>query len=260
MLKKVAVVGAVGLLSAAVLSQTKLGHVAATWVDRAQHHLESTVSPDDEIRRIKEEVGNLDKDIKKALGAYAEETVDARDIAKRVKELKVQVEKSRAAVEARGKMVKDSSEGKPVKWDGRDVTYSRAKELLLAEVSAHKNLDRQLKDSETMLAVRERTRTMAEQHLEALKTQKSELETAVVELEADIKLAKIEQVESKYQNDGSRMADVKDSLARLRKRIEVQRETLAVTKRYTPSAAENRSVDEIMADLDAKVADQVGKK
>ena len=40
----------------------------------------------------------------------------------------------------------------------------------------------------------------------------------------------------------------------------MQRETLAVTKRYTPSAAENRSVDEIMADLDAKVADQVGKK
>ena len=61
-----------------------------------------------------------------------------------------------------------------------------------------------------MLAVRERTRDLAEQHLQALITQKAELEAAVIELEADIKLAKIEQVESKYQNDGTRMAEVKE--------------------------------------------------
>ena len=103
-----------------------------------------------------------------------------------------------------------------------------------------------------MFAVRERTRDLAEQHLQALISQKSELEAAVVELEADIKLAKIEQVQSKYQNDGTRMAEVKDSLAKLRMRIEVQREKLALSKQYDKSSVENKSVEEILAELDSK--------
>ena len=83
-------------------------------------------------------------------------------------------------------------------------------------------------------------------------TQKAELETAVTELDSDIKVAKIEQVESKYQNDGSRMAEVKERLAKLRKRIEIQREKLALAKQYDGSSVENKSVNEIMAELDAK--------
>ena len=110
-----------------------------------------------------------------------------------------------------------------------------------------------------MQAVRERTRDLAEQHLQALVTQKSELEAAVTELEADVKLAKIEQVQSKYQNDGSKMADVKERLTGLRKRIEVQREKLNLAKQYDKSAVENKSVDEIMAELDTKGTEQVKK-
>ena len=84
-------------------------------------------------------------------------------------------------------------------------------------------------------------------------TQKAELETAVTELDADIKIAKIEQVESKYQNDGTRMAEVKERLAKLRKRIEIQREKLRAGQAVRhQSSVENKSVDEIMAELDAK--------
>jgi hypothetical protein len=50
------------------------------------------------------------------------------------------------------------------------------------------------------------------------------------------------------------MAEVKESLAKLKKRIEVQREKLALAKQYEPSSVENKSVDEIMAELNAKDA------
>ena len=85
-----------------------------------------------------------------------------------------------------------------------------------------------------------------------LVTQKSELEAAVTELDADIKLAKIEQVQSKYQNDGTKMADVKERLTNLRKRIEIQREKLNLAKQIEKTGVENKSVDEIMAELDSK--------
>jgi len=252
MFKKVAIVGAAGLLAAAVLTQTHVGGYLRHQFDRADKYLENQVPPEEEVARIKVEVAGLDKDIDRARGSVAEERVEAKLVKGRVEEKRTQVENSRAIVEARGKMLKDAAQNKLVKWDSREVSYDRAKELLQSQVKAHKTLEGELKALETMVAVRERTRDLAEQHLQALVTQKSELEAAVTELEADIKMAKIEQVQSKYQNDGTRMAEVKESLAKLKKRIEVQREKLNLAKQYEKTGVENKSVDEIMAELDAK--------
>ena len=58
----------------------------------------------------------------------------------------------------------------------------------------------------------------------------------MTEVEANIKLAKIEQVESKYQNDGTRMAQVKKDLAELQKKLDIQRETLILSKKISPKA------------------------
>lgn len=258
MLKKVAVVGAAGLLAAAVLTQTKVGNIAWGWVDRAERHLDSKVKPEEEIRRIKTEVAKLDKDVDRAKGALAEETVEAKYLAKKVEDHRTSVEASRKAVEARrGAFKGDES---TVKWDGRTVHISVAKDLLSREIATHKARETELKSLESMLAVRERSRTMAEQHLQALVSQKAELESDVTSLEADIKLAKIEQVESRYQNDGTRMAKVKSDLNELRKRIEIQREKLALSRKVDPKSVENKSVDEIFAELDKAGSELLGRK
>jgi peptidoglycan hydrolase CwlO-like protein len=253
MLKKVAIVGAAGLLTAAVLTQTKVGSYVCHQFHRADSYLESKIPPEEELRQIKQEVAALDKDIDKARGSVAEERYEAKALRSQVDSKKTQVENSRAIVEARGKMLKEASNGKLVKWDSREISFDKAKELLQAQVNTHKTLENELTALTRMQGVRERTRDLAEQHLQALTTQKTELEAAVTEMEADIKVAKIEQVESKYQNDGSRMAEVKERLAKLKKRIEIQREKLALAKQYEGrSSTENKSVDEIMAELDSK--------
>jgi len=252
MLKKVAIVGAAGLLIAAVLTQTHAGSYLRHHLDRADKYLESQVPPEEEVARIKTEVANLDKDIDKARGSVAEERVEAKLLKSRVAEKQTQVTNSRAAVEALAKTIKDSGSSKLIKFDSREMPFDRAKEVLQNKVTAHKSLESELKSLETMVAVRERTRDLAEEHLQALVTQKGELEAAVTELEADIKVAKIEQVRSKYQSDGSRMADVKESMAKLKKRIEITRAKLELAKQYDKAGVENKSVEEIMAELDAK--------
>jgi peptidoglycan hydrolase CwlO-like protein len=253
MCKKIAIVGAAGLLIAAVLTQTHVGGYLRHQFDRADKYLESKVPPEEELARIKTEVGRLDKDIDEARSSLATEIVEVKDLKRKVDDRRTAVETSRAAVEARGKMLKEAGSSKLITWDNnRQISYDRAKELLQAQVKSHKSLETDLKAHETMLAVRERTRDLADQQLRAMVAQKSDLEAAVTELEADIKMAKIEQVQSKYQNDGTRMAEVKESLAKLKKRIEIQREKLALAKQYDPSGAENKTVDEIMAELNAK--------
>jgi hypothetical protein len=258
MLKKVAIVGAVGLLTAAVLTQTRLGHVATGWLDRAERHLESKIKPEDEIRRIKKEVSGLDKEIENARRSLAEETVEARLLTKKVDEIRVAKEGSRKAVEAR--RVLFGADEKFVKWDNKTIPVAAAKDLLAREIASHKALEQEYKSHVTMLDIRERSRSLAQDHVQALVAQKAEIEEAVTALEADIKLAKIEQVESKYQNDGSKLAQVKNDLTELRKRIEIQREYLAQSRKYTKDSVENKSVEEIFAELDSNVGAQVGKK
>ena len=262
MFKKVAIVGAAGLLTAAVLTQTKVGSYLSHQFDRAERHLESKIPPEEEVRRIKHEVASLDKDIDKAKGSLAEENVEVRYLTKKVEELRSQTEKSRTAVEARGRALKENTDTRFVKFDGQRMDITKAKEILAADVAAHKSLDKEFKANEKMLAVRERTRGMAEQHLQALITEKAQLESDVLDLEALIKQVKVEQVQSKYQNDGTRMARVKEDLAKLKKRIEVQREKLHLTKKWDRDSVENKSVDEILADLDGKgdKVDQTAQK
>lgn len=261
MLKKVAIVGAAGLLAATVLSNTKVGSYACAWVDRAEKRIEASVPPEEEVRRIKSEVNKLDRDIDRAKGSLAEEVFEVRYLKGRVDELRVQVDKSRGIVEMRAKMLKDNSDTKFVKWDGREISYTRGKELLANEVRAFKNMETEFKAEETKLATHQRTRELAEQLLQSLVSQKAEMEAAVTELEAAIKIARIEQVESKYQNDGTRMAEIKESIKALHKRLDVQREKLALTKKIdSRSSVENKSVDEIMAEIDGHRSDTVGKK
>jgi peptidoglycan hydrolase CwlO-like protein len=262
MFKKIAIVGAAGLLTAAVLTQTKVGSYLSHQWDRAERQLESKIPPEDEVRRIKHEVAGLDKEIDKAKGSLAEENVEVRYLTKKVEELRSQTEKSRTAVEAKGKALKEATDTRFVRFDGQRMDISKAKEILATDVAAHKSLDKEYKANEKMLAVRERTRTMAEQHLQALITEKAQLESDVLDLEALIKQVKVEQVQSKYQNDGTKMARVKEDLAKLKKRIEVQREKLHLTKKWDRDSVENKSVDEILAGLDGKdeKVDQTAQK
>jgi peptidoglycan hydrolase CwlO-like protein len=258
MLKKVFVVGAAGLLVAAVLTQTKVGNVAWGWIDRCERHIDSKIKPEDEIRRIKKEVSSLDKDVDKAKRNLAEEIVEVRNLTKETDRLRLAVENSRKAVEARRAVF--AGDDKFVKWDGRTINVATAKDNLAREVATHKHLAGELKAQEEMLAIHERSKTLAEQHLQALITEKANLEKLVTDVEANIKLAKIEQVESKYQNDGTRMAKVKKDLAELQKKLDIQRETLKLTKKISPREAEDKTVDEIFAGLEDKDPAQVTKK
>jgi chromosome segregation ATPase len=252
MLKKLFVIGIVGLVGAYIVTETKAGSRIRDWVSRQCSKLEKKNTPDEELGRIKKEVKLLDGDIEKVKGDLAEANVSVRDLRADVERLRSEHKEADALARKHGDVMKAASNSDRIQWGGTTLAFADAKEKWAREVGTANRIKQQLASAETSLANQEKTRDLIEQQFHEMRRQKDELTQAVADMEAELKLAKIEQMRSKYQNDGTRMAEIKSSLTELRKRINVQREKLIIDARLHRNPVEDRSVDEIFADLDGK--------
>lgn len=251
MCKKFVGIALVGVIAIYALSETRAGSHVKAWVSRISGTLEHSVPPETELARIRHEVGQLDGDINKVKGDLAEANVNVRLLRREVDDLRKEIKASEAAIRRRAEVIKAAGEGESVQWDQRQVSHVNAKELLATDVRRHQELKNRLKNREQALGTQEQTRDLVEQQLQEMLGQKEELTSAVAEMDAELKLANVEQIRSKYQNDGTRMSEIKTSLAELRKRVMIQREKLRVTETYQRSPAAERDVDQILRDLDA---------
>ncbi|MEZ6142011.1 MAG: hypothetical protein R3B84_15705 [Zavarzinella sp.] len=249
MCKKLCYLTAAGLLAAVVLTQTFVGRYASHWADRAESRLKEKISMTDELAMIRKDVSKLDRDIEKAKSQYVEERVEANILARKVEQLTKDHATSLEVVQKHGKMLTEVNSKETVDWNGRSVSFVRAKELLASEVKTCKALERDLKANKDMLAMREHNRNLAFQHMQTMISQKAELEAAVLELEGLIKEAQIQQAESKYQKDSSRLSKIKQSMEDLKKRVEKQRVRLEVEKEMDPQSPVNQSVEDILEGL-----------
>lgn len=254
MIMKMVKIGVIGLLVAFVANETKAGSHFKAWLNQLGAKMEKKVTPEMELARIKNEVGQLDGDVDKVKGDLAEANVNVRLLRREIDDLRKDVKESESAVRKHGDVVKAASADDKIQWGFRTVSHVDAKELLMNEVKRHNDLKARLKAREQAVGTQEQTRDLVEQQLQEMLKQKDELTFAVAEMEAEIKMAKVEQIRSKYQNDGTRMGDIKSSLAELRKKVMVQREKLRITETYTKNPAADKSVDEILSGIDGVTA------
>jgi hypothetical protein len=246
----IAVLGTIGIY---VVGETKAGSHVRAWFDRVGTKLESQVRPETELARIKHEIGELDGDVDRVKGDLAEANVNVRLLRRDVEESRKDVKESETAVRKHAEVIKTAGPDNQILWGARRVSSATAKDMLQAEVNRHNSLKAQLRAREQALATQEQTRDLVEQQLQEMLKQKEELASSVAELDADIKLANVEQIRSKYQNDGTRMGNIKTSLADLRKQVMVQREKLRVTETYVKTPAAEKSVDEILQGIEGAV-------
>jgi peptidoglycan hydrolase CwlO-like protein len=252
MLKKVFMIAVVGLIGVSVINETRAGDKFRAWVERMGKKFDKELTPEQELARIKKEVALLDKDIDKVKGDLAESNVNVRLLKGEVDELRAEIKDSDASVRNHGDVLKVASSSDRIQWGYRTVSYVDAKDLLQGEVKRHKDLKDRLKAREAALGSQEQTRELVEQQLQEMLKQKEELGVAVAEMEASIKLAKVEQIRSKHQNDGTRMAEIKRSMAELKKRVMIQREKLNIDTKVNRSPAEDKSVEQILAEMDGQ--------
>ena len=120
------------------------------------------------------------------------------------------------------------------------------------------------RDRPKQLYCRRPRRETLEKQLDTLKNQKKELAGAIDALEAEVNLLKLQQMESKYQCDNTRLSSIKESIRDMRKRIDIKREQLKlapiVHEEKPTTATANRSVDEILAGLGNEAKPATGSK
>ena len=256
MIKKIIAISVVSVLGTFIISETLAGSHIRAWANRLGKKIEKEITPEMELDRIKNEVNDLDRDIDNVKGELADTNVTARLLQKEVEELRKEEKTAMAQVHSHGEILKAASENDKIQWGYRTVDYAEAKSLLAAEVHDFKLIRERLHHREVSLQAQLSSRELMEQQWKEMIKQKEELAAAVSEMETEIKLAKIEQIRSKHQNDGSRMAGIKNSLKDLRKRVMVQRERLVIDGKSDRRQLENRTVDEILGDMNNQSNEQ----
>ena len=103
---------------------------------------------------------------------------------------------------------------------------------------------------ETTLTHHEVIKETLAKTLDSMKTKKAEVLAAIDEVEADYKQMQLTAVESKYQMDDTKLAQIKQSLRELKKSVEIEKEKQNLTPRVmedAPASAPAKTVKEILA-------------
>jgi len=267
MLKKLVIVAAIGFVAVAAVKHTRIGSYVRSEFNSLREEVESSIPPEKEISRLRDEIKSLDKDLLTVVNQVAKERVEIAQLKEKANELRAKQSQDKELLNTRAEAIKKASSSTTsteyVVFGDRKLSISSAKSELEAGVRRFTANQKSLESMDATVTSRDKIKDTLEKQLDTLKNQKTELLAAVDGLEAELNALKLQQMESKYQTDDTRLSKIKEDMRALRTKLDVEREKL----KLMPAALEptathsNKSVDEIMAPLSsgAKTADTKGQ-
>ncbi len=256
MLKKILLVAGIGFAAFVVLKNTRMAGYAREEVSAVGEWIDSKVPTEKKIRALRKEVKALDKEIDKASDELAKEIVEVDYLSTDINRETARVAREEKKLRAAGEAISAATE-RVVHYGHLTVKVDEAKQLLADDVKRLTDSRQTISVMTETLASRERIKDVLQKQVEAIKMQKRELTAAIDRLEADFKRLQLQQIESKYQFDDTKLAAVKDSLKDLQKEIEIKRTKLKLAPARASESgapANNLTVDEILAPLNGKPA------
>lgn len=213
------------------------------------------VSPETKLDLIKEELAKIGKDMRKNIGAVAEETVAVDNLREDVevcqKNLDTQFERI-------VNMKKDVDAGeKVVMKNGRTVSVVQLQEKMSRAWESYKTSEDTLK-SKHLLAAHEKALDAGRERLGAMKEKREQLEVQVAQLEAELKNVRLAQTRSDFNFDDSRIGDIQRSLGEVRNWVKAERVKVELEGKYTDTpAAEEKKVAtaDVMKEIEARIKD-----
>jgi len=221
MLKKLILVGVVAALAGVGLRGTKMLGYAKTEVATIHEWADDQISVADKINTMRREVGGLDREVERVRDELAKEIVDVRDLTADVNARRVQLDTERKGLIARGEELSDKTEKVSI---GRlVVSAAEAKDMLQRDVTLFQKKKQQLDSLEQTLGHRERIKETLAKQLDGMSRQKQQLKAEIDAVEAEYKAVQLAQIESKHQRDDTKLSNVKESLAAMRKKLDVEK-------------------------------------
>jgi septation ring formation regulator EzrA len=257
MIKKLILMAVVGGIAVAALKGTRVGSMVRSEVRSMRETVEDEIPPEREISRLRAEIRNLDQDhikVVKQLARLQSDQAEARqkvaDLERRKGEVAEVMRARETAVREAEAKVRAGESNVSVVLGDQTVSLEDGRTRLKNSVRTYMDIDQHLKQVRTKLGSQGRIVEQLERQRAAFGRMKSDLDAAVDALEEEVQALKLQQMESRYQTDGTRSAEIKESIARAKKRLDVQRRELALLQNVDgrPSGA-SETVDEIMAPL-----------
>jgi chromosome segregation ATPase len=263
MIKKLLIVAVVGGLAVAAVKGTKWASYVRSEVKSWRDAAEDAVPPETEIARLRGEVKNLDEDTIKIVKQLARLQSDQADLTAREKALETKKSQVAELLRSRESAMRDAeakakSGESNVKVTFGDQQFSLATGLLKLKetVRDYKDLEKELNHVHAKADTQQRIIDKLERQRLEMNRLKTDLDLAIDGLEEQVQSLNLQQMESKYQTDDTRVAQIKESIAKVNKRLDIQRRELSMLQDAMPQAktTPTESVDEIMAALKDKPA------
>ncbi len=247
--KVLLIAAAAGLGVIALKSAGKvLPHAAREVRDEVSALFDRHLPMEKKFAMLRREANGIDGEMEKVKNELAREIVEVRDLTARTAEHRAAVETNAKTLTARGKVIQDANEY--VSYGSRKVTKADALTQLQRDVTVYARNKKQLAAMEATLASRETIKETLGKTLDSMRSKKGEVLAAIDEAEAEYKQLQLNAVESKYQADDTKLAQIKESLRALNKSIAIERERQNLTPRLleeTPASAPAQTVQEILA-------------
>jgi len=174
-----------------------------------------------EVDRVRNEIANLDNDIKDHLSPIAEEMANIKDLQKRIHETRDSLKQQKKTILA---MTRDLDGGsKYISYGDEEYTADEVRAKLDQDFASYRRCEAELKAQEQLLAAKQKSLRAVRNQLASMKTLKRDLEVQLAQLEAELKTVRLAQTKDKYQLDDSRLSDIKASLAEIEHRLNVER-------------------------------------
>jgi len=217
MVKKIVIVSLAVVAGLFLLSKTHLGSYCSTAWHKVSQSVGSAVPMEFEIERIRNEIAQLDPEMRSQIKAIADEIVAVENLKKDVGDLRVSVSNQKDGLLALRKEV--TSGTKTVSFKGREMTADKAREKLQRDFDTYKRADAGLKSKEALLEAKENALSAAREQLASMRAKKEELTVAVAQLEAELKTLRVAETKSNIKLDDNKLGEIKKAVKDLQDRV-----------------------------------------
>jgi len=254
MLKKIGIVALVGvmglwLLGAVTMGMKRTNSLAGSYLNRWQTKVIDQVPLEDEIERVRGEITQLTPDMDKHIRDIAREKAQVEKLEKELTNGQTNLKQKKEEILAMTQALKSGTQ--QVSFNDQKYTPSYLAAKLDNELKSYERCEKDLLSREQLLQARKKGVEVAEDQLRTMRTKQRELETAVTQLEVELKTVRLEQNKCNFQLDDSRLAHINDSLTGIRERLRTDQFEVELRNQYADPAkasVENktRSRDELI--------------
>jgi len=198
---------------------------------KLKKQVEAKIPLEDQILAIKDQIGKLQPDIEAAKTRLAEKRVAVKNLHDEVDSRTARLTEKKQALQVRAEQLSENGV-QYVYYGDRKVPVADAKKRLADELKGYERDEATLQARQKELQIREDELGLVQQQVEALISAQKTAETEVAQLENDLMTLRLAETRSKYQADDSRLADIKQSIQKVRDRLNVGKEKLTIDATY----------------------------